>query len=141
MNKSIATEELTSGIDGQKIRVIDVVNLPNQPILSALAGTDAVNKNNLLEVAPVVPDKVDPVIIAAGTPMPIVVNFTYGRMPIVDVKIRGASNMFQTGSATYQLYYTDPVTCLNLFQVWIFGNDDGSGNLAEDIMYSIVGNV
>jgi len=84
---------------------------------------------------------VGPIIVVAGTAMPIVVTFTYGQMPIVDVKIRGASNMFETGSATYQLYYSDPGTCLDLIQVWIYGNDDGSGNLAEDIMYSIVGNV
>ncbi len=86
---------------------------------------------------------IEPTIVVAGTAMPIVVIFAYGQMPIVDIKIREASNVFSNklGYGNYQLFYSDPVTCTVLQSVWIYGNDDGSGNLNEDIMYSIVGSV
>lgn len=49
MNKSIAAEEITSGIDGEKIRTHDVITSPNQPMIAGLAQNDLITLNNLEE--------------------------------------------------------------------------------------------
>jgi len=139
MKKQIAVDELTSGIAGQKIETHDVITSPNQPVLSALDGSDLITVNNLNEAIPD-PGGSTQGMIPAGTAIPFNVAFTYGSRPVVTQMIKGVGNTLQSEGANqlWKANFSDAGLTV-LASVDIYPNNDGSGGANEDTYYVIRG--